>query len=84
MAKYTPEDAVLTIDGERVDTIGSQGAEVKVNHEDLRRARDMLKVAAEYIRNHYPDGMAFYDEADCDGYCVADDCESSAEMIDKD
>lgn len=76
MTEYTQADVA--------DTLGTQEAEVRVNHEDLRRARDMLKVAAEYIRNHYPDGMAFYDEADCDGYCVADDCESSAEMIDKD
>ncbi len=41
----------------------------------------MLKIAAEYIRNNWPEAMVFYDEAECDGYCVADDCETAAEMI---
>lgn len=43
--------------------------EIKV----LDRAIEMLKVASEYI-NNYPDFIVHYDEADCDGYCVIDDC----------
>lgn len=45
------------------------------------RACEMLKVAAEYIRDTWPDGIAHYDGTDCDGYCVADDCESAAEIL---
>lgn len=45
------------------------------------RAVFMLRVAAAYIRDHYPDGMIRFDEAECDGYCVADDCEVAAEML---
>lgn len=41
----------------------------------------MLGVAAEYILKHWPEGMVFYDEADCDGYCVAEDCKTAAEML---
>ncbi len=56
-------------------------AMVSVNKEDLLRAAEMLKIAAEYIRENWPDATVFYDESDCDGYCVADDCETAAEMI---
>ncbi len=52
-----------------------------INKEDLLRAAEMLKIAAEYIRENWPDATVFYDEAECDGYCVADDCETAAEMI---
>lgn len=45
------------------------------------RAAYMLRVAAWYIRDKYPDGIVYYDDAECDGYCVADDCESAAEDI---
>lgn len=53
----------------------------KVSCEDLARAHDMLRIAAEYIRDNWPDATINYDDAECDGYCVADDCESAAEMI---
>lgn len=43
-------------------------------NEGESRQSFMLRVAAEYIKQHYPDGMIYYDESDCDGYCVADDC----------
>ena len=45
---------------------------------DEDRKDYMLMVAAEYIREHCPEGIIFYDDADCDGYCVADDCEAVA------
>ena len=45
---------------------------------DEDRRDYMLKVAAEYIREHYPDGDIFYDDARCDGYCLADDCISAS------
>lgn len=46
------------------------------------RAAQMLRVAATRIRN----GLAaaettHYDGADCDGYCIADDCESAADDL---
>lgn len=37
----------------------------------------MLYVAAEYIKEFCPDRIVFYDCAKCDGYCIADDCESA-------
>ena len=45
------------------------------------RASLMLRIAAKYIREHAPDFEIYYDEARCDGYCVADDCEDAAAMI---
>ncbi len=45
------------------------------------RAKFMLRVAAQYIRTFCPDETIHYDEADCDGYCVADDCESAGEEL---
>ena len=44
----------------------------------LKRATEMLQVAAKYIRQHCDDGLIFYDETECDGACVADDCENAA------
>lgn len=37
------------------------------------RASYLMRVAAEYIRTHAPDGTVHYDEADCDGLCLSDD-----------
>lgn len=48
---------------------------------DIERAVEMLNIAAKYIREQYPDGTVFYDDTDCDGYCVADDCEIAATAL---
>jgi len=48
---------------------------------DITKAKEMLQIAADYIRKFSPDGMVHYDEADCDGYCVADDCEIAAASL---
>lgn len=45
------------------------------------RAAEMLKIAAEYIKEHCPDMTVEYDETICDGYCVADDCLDAADGI---
>lgn len=47
----------------------------------IERAIEMLQVANRYIDNHSPDGTIIYDEAECDGYCVADDCKISAQEL---
>jgi len=47
----------------------------------LARARVMLKVAAQYISETWPEGTIFYDDAECDGYCVADDCKQAQEEL---
>ena len=39
----------------------------------------LCRVAAAYIREYCPDGVAEFDEAVCDGYCLADDLESAAD-----
>lgn len=48
---------------------------------DKDRAIEMLLIAAQYIEEYYPDGMVHYDESDCDGFCVAEDCRTAAESI---
>jgi hypothetical protein len=47
-------------------------------HPNEPRASYLLRVAAQYIRQYHPDGLIAFDEADCDGYCLATDCESEA------
>jgi hypothetical protein len=47
---------------------------MRSQHKDEDRKDYMLLVAAEYIRENCPDGMIFYDDAECDGGCVSDDC----------
>jgi len=49
---------------------------------DTKRAAEMLRIAAKVIRDLAPDAHHFYDETDCDGYCIADDCESAADDLD--
>lgn len=41
----------------------------------------MLQIAAKYLREHSDDGLVEYDGTECDGYCVADDCENAAEAL---
>jgi hypothetical protein len=48
---------------------------------DTKRAIDMLRIAAALIRQHAPEALYFYDNAYCDGYCIADDCESAADDL---
>lgn len=48
---------------------------------DLKRAIEMLWVAAKYIREHCEDGEIFYDGTLCDGACVAEDCDIAALML---
>lgn len=52
-----------------------------MDNPDLLRATEMLLVAAKYIREHCPDQLIHYDDVDCDGFCVADDCESAAAAL---
>jgi hypothetical protein len=47
----------------------------------LPRAEQMLRIAASIIRKHAGDATTTYDGAKCDGYCVADDCETEALII---
>lgn len=53
------------------------------SQKDIKRAALMLRVAAEYIRDYWPEEIIHYDDADCDGYCVADDCETMADALDE-
>lgn len=49
--------------------------------DELKRAAYMLGIASKYIEENNPEDIIRYDEADCDGYCVVDDCRSSAEEV---
>lgn len=42
---------------------------------DETRLEYMLRVAAAFIRKNCPDGRIVFDDAQCDGACVADDCD---------
>jgi hypothetical protein len=44
----------------------------------LDRASQILTLAAQYIRENCDDAIIHYDSVDCDGTCLADDCESMA------
>ena len=50
--------------------------------EEVKRAVEMLKVSARRSSIAAPSVTVRYDEAECDGYCVADDCEAAAEDLD--
>jgi hypothetical protein len=39
----------------------------------VARAIELMRLAADILREHAPDAEVFYDEADCDGSCLADD-----------
>ena len=51
--------------------------------EEIQRAVMLMNKAAHYIRSHSPDFLIFYDEAQCDGYCLADDLETSASILEE-
>ena len=48
--------------------------------EIINRAVEMLRVAAKYCLLN-PEDTILYDDARCDGACVAVDCESAADML---
>lgn len=48
---------------------------VLVTQHDLDRANAMLTLAAKVLRERAPAITVHYDEADCDGLCLAEDCE---------
>ncbi len=46
------------------------------------RAVEMLRIAAQYIRdNASTDETVRYDGVECDGFCVAEDCDSAADAL---
>ena len=45
---------------------------------ETARAIEMLRVAAEMLLKSNPSGTVFYDGADCDCFCIAEDCEAAA------
>jgi hypothetical protein len=51
--------------------------------EALQRARDLLDAAYRFIEaNNLEHKTVFYDEAECDGYCLMDDCKIAIEDAD--
>ena len=41
----------------------------------------MLGIAAKYIRDNDDTKVVFYDGAECDGFCVAEDCENAIDDL---
>lgn len=48
----------------------------------LARAVEMLRTAGPIVAIHAPDEIVHYDEADCDGTCIAMDCAHAADHLD--
>ena len=42
----------------------------------------LVKIAIDYIRKYGDDQIIYYDEAECDGYCLSDDLENELESGD--
>ena len=53
----------------------------EISEKAANRAIKMLTIAAEYIEEHWPDAVVKYDGADCDGYCIAEDCKDAADAL---
>lgn len=52
--------------------------------DSIDRAIEMLKIAAKWIREnsgYFGETTEFYDGAECDGSCIADDCENAADAM---
>lgn len=49
----------------------------------IKRAIEILEIAGEHCESYAGDATAFYDEADCDGYCINDDCKAAANDLRK-
>lgn len=47
----------------------------------LARAIEMLHVAGDHCRTYAAEDTSFYDEADCDGGCIAEDCGHAIEEL---
>jgi hypothetical protein len=46
------------------------------------RAAELLRLAAQYLRDNANTTILIaYDETECDGSCLADDCEFAAEAL---
>lgn len=58
---------------------------------DTERMITLLKATAEYLKNvresTYSDALTvttFYDDADCDGYCLLNDIQSELQFVEDD
>lgn len=49
--------------------------------EEVKRAIEMLRIAARFIIDNAAGEMVFYDDAECDGLCLADDCRIAADVL---
>jgi hypothetical protein len=48
---------------------------------EIDRAAMLMGIAAKYINSFCNDSEIFYDEAWCDGYCLAEDLRIQAEIL---
>jgi hypothetical protein len=50
----------------------------------MARALELMKLAVDRLRDEMPvDQTQHFDDADCDGFCLADDLESEAEELEE-
>jgi len=76
--------AALGISGDFLVDFGYETIIRKIEDDERNKDRAflMLNVAARYIRdNDLEEYEIFYDDAMCDGTCVADECEDAAMML---
>lgn len=55
----------------------------RIENEARLRAQEMLRLAANLIAEACPNASVFYDDAECDGSCVAFDCRAAADDLDE-
>jgi hypothetical protein len=46
-----------------------------------KRAVYLMRIAASVIQHNAPEATAYYDEAECDGLCLADDLKIAADDL---
>lgn len=63
------------------DACEQAAALIRAQHEALKRAETLLQAAFDLIDKSYTaqSVIVFYDETDCDGLCLMQDCETAIE-----
>lgn len=65
---------------EERDKLFARGMVMIYGGKRIIRKDQLLKLAAEYIRKYTDcENVIFYDGTDCDGECLATDCEAASE-----
>lgn len=60
----------------------TRSTDMSSTYDILHRAITLLDVSCEYIEsNGFEDGVVYYDDAQCDGACLIEDCTNAKEEL---